>query len=59
VCSNSPKYTKDIYDEYVGPDFTFDEFKSIYDSCWNEEYGFLTIDITKKLTAVGIEKNSI
>jgi hypothetical protein len=49
VFKQSPKYTKDIYDEYVGSDFTLDEFKAICDSCWNEEYGFLTIDISKKL----------
>jgi len=40
---------KDIYDEYVGSDFTFDEFKAFCDSCWNEKYGFLTTDITKTL----------
>jgi len=41
------KYTRNIYDEYVGSDFTFDKFKAFCDSCWNEKYGFLTIDITK------------
>ena len=43
------KYMKDLYDEYVGSDFTFDEFKSICDSCWNENYGSLSIDIMKRL----------
>ena len=43
------KYLKDLYDEYVGSDFTFDEFKSICRSCWSENYGFLSIDITKNL----------
>ena len=48
VFRQSPKYTKDIYDEYIGSDFTFDEFKAICDSCWNEKYGFLSMDLTKK-----------
>ena len=43
------KYTRNIYDEYVGTDFIFDEFKAFCDSCWKEKYGFLTIDITKTL----------
>jgi hypothetical protein len=40
---------KELYDEYVGSDFTFDDFKVICNSCWNENYGFLSIDITKNL----------
>ena len=40
---------KDLYDVYVCSDFTFDEFKSICDSCWNENYGSLSIDIMKRL----------
>jgi hypothetical protein len=45
----SLKYTKDIYDEYAGSDFTFERFKEICNSCWKEDYGFLTIDTTKRL----------
>jgi hypothetical protein len=43
------KYTKDIYDEYVGSDFTFERFKEICNLSWNEDYGFLTIDTIKRL----------
>ena len=49
VFRQSPKYMKDIYDEYVGSDFTFNEFKAICDSCWGENYGFLSVDLTKKI----------
>ena len=43
----SSKYTKYIYDEFVGSDFTFERFKEIFNSCWSQDYGFLTIDTTK------------
>jgi len=43
------KYTRNIYGEYVGSDFTFERFKVICNSCWRKDYGFLTIDTTKKL----------
>ena len=52
------KYTRDIYDEYVGSDFTFDRFKEVCNSCWYEDYGFLTIDTTKKLNNVRYRKMS-
>ena len=42
-------YTEDIYDECVESDFTFKEFQAICDSCWKEDYGFLSIDLTKNL----------
>jgi hypothetical protein len=47
IVRHGPKYTKDIYDEYVGSDFTFERFKEICNLCWNEDYGFLTIDTIK------------
>ena len=40
---------RDIYNEYVGSDFTFERFKENCNSCLHEDYGFLTIDTTKKL----------
>jgi predicted GTPase len=49
IFRQNQKYTKDIYDEYVGSDFTFEKFKEICDLCWSEDYGFLTIDTTKIL----------
>jgi hypothetical protein len=48
IFRQSSKYIKDIYDEYVGSDFTFKRFEEICNSCWNRVYGFLTIDTTKK-----------
>jgi len=36
----SLKYTKDIYNEYIGSDFTFEEIKAICNSCWRANYGF-------------------
>jgi len=49
IFNQSLKYTKDIYDEYAGSDFTFKIFNEICKTCWSEDYGFLTIDTTKKL----------
>jgi hypothetical protein len=37
-----------IYDENVGGDFSFVEFSSICSDCWNQDYGFITIDLTRK-----------
>lgn len=48
VFRQGPRYMRDIYDEYVGTDFTYDQFKELCYSCWDEDFGFLTIDITKK-----------
>jgi hypothetical protein len=53
-----PKYIKEIYDGYVGSDFTFERFKEIYNLCWKEDYGFLTIDIKKKLDNSRYRKKS-
>jgi len=45
VFKQSSKYMRDIYDEYVGSDFTFERFKEICNSCWHKDYGFLMIQI--------------
>ena len=37
VFKQSSKHTKDIYDEHVGSDFTFEKFKEICNSCWSED----------------------
>ena len=39
-----------MYDEDLGTDFTFNEFKEICNSCWSKKYGYLTIDTTKTTT---------
>lgn len=38
-----------IYHEFVGCDMKLDEFKKLCQKCWNEPYGFITIDMTRKL----------
>ena len=35
---------KHIYNNHVGNDFTFQEFKNLCNECWREKYGFLVID---------------
>lgn len=35
---------KHVYNNHVGSDFTFKEFKNICNECWQEEYGFIVID---------------
>ena len=49
IFKQSSKYTRDIYDEYAGSDFTFERIKEIFNSCWSEDYDFITIDTTKML----------
>lgn len=41
-------YVKKIYDNFVGTDMKFDEFKVICDNCWKIDYGFLTINLSVK-----------
>lgn len=42
---------KHIYDNHVGADMTFNEFKTFCGQTWNDnEYGFVTIDKTKPMT---------
>ena len=33
-----------IFNNHVGNDFTFQEFKNLCNECWREKYGFLVID---------------
>jgi len=35
---------KHIYNNHVGSDLSFQQFKNICDYCWKDEYGFLVID---------------
>jgi hypothetical protein len=35
---------KHIFNNHVGSDFTFQEFKDLCNLCWQEKYGFLVID---------------
>lgn len=40
---------KHIYDDFVCGDVTFDELRTMCSECWDEDYGFMTIDMTRKL----------
>lgn len=57
IFKQSLRHTRDINDEYVGYDFTFEKFKEIFNSCWNEDYGFLTMDTTIKINDDRYRKN--
>jgi hypothetical protein len=37
-----------IYHEFVGGNMKFNDFKELCRKCWTEEFGFLTIDMTRK-----------
>lgn len=37
-----------VYQEHVGSDMSFQDFKEFCASCWNEDYGFVVIDKTRK-----------
>ena len=35
---------KHVYEDHVGTDMTFQEFKNVCTICWKAKYGFLVID---------------
>lgn len=39
---------KHVYNEFVGADMSFEEFQKLCKKCWNEDFGFITIDMTRK-----------
>jgi len=49
VFEQQPSYIKYIYDEFVGSDFTYNDFKKICENCWRQPHGFLFINRTKEL----------
>ena len=48
IFKQNEHYTKKIYENFVGSDMTFVEFKEICNECWKEDYGFLTINLISK-----------
>lgn len=48
VFSQNYHYTRKIYDDFVGSDMSLTKFLEICKECWKEDFGFLTIDLTKK-----------
>ena len=57
IFKQNEHYMKKIYDDFVGNDMTFDKFKEICSLCWNENYGFLTINLTSKVNDGKYMKN--
>lgn len=35
---------KHVYNNHIGNDFTFNEFKDLCNHCWADDYGFIVID---------------
>lgn len=48
---------KHIYQEHVGGDMSFDQFKLICSNCWNNKYDFLTIDKDSDINSGRYRKN--
>lgn len=42
-------YIKSIYDNIVGSDMTLNVFRTLCHRCWKRDYGFLTIDLSRKM----------
>ena len=38
-----------LYDEFISCDMTYDTFMKICRSCWKKDFGFITVDLTRKL----------
>ena len=48
IFKQNEHYTKKIYDNFVGSDMNFNQFKDICNDCWKENFGFLTINLLLK-----------
>lgn len=48
VFPQNKHYLKNIYNDYVGSDMSLTDFTNLCNSCWEANYGFLTINLTKK-----------
>lgn len=42
-------YTNKVYNDFVGSDMPFSKFQEICNLCWKEDFGFLSIDLTKRI----------
>lgn len=40
---------KHVYNEFVGGDMAYDKFKEVCSKCWQDDYGFIVIDMTRKV----------
>ncbi|GJQ87768.1 hypothetical protein Trydic_g14179 [Trypoxylus dichotomus] len=48
---------KHVYDDHVGTDMSFHEFKTICAECWKDKYGFLVIDKDRDINKGRYKKN--
>ena len=48
IFKQSKHYIKMIYDNFIGSDLKLEQFQTMCYQCWNDKYGFLTIDLTRK-----------
>ena len=49
VFKQNQHYTRMIYDNFIGSDMTLNDFKTMCDRCWERDYVFLSIDLTRKV----------
>jgi len=48
VFKQNKHYTKRIYDDFVGSDMSISDFEKMCKLCWDEPFGFISINMTKK-----------
>jgi len=48
---------RNVFDDHVGGDMTFEKFKEMCGECWREKFGFLTIDKESELNKGRYRKN--
>lgn len=58
IFKQNEHYMKMLYNNFIITDMTFEEFKTICVKCWTKDYGFLSIDLTRK-TIDGKFKNEL
>lgn len=49
IFKQNTHYMERIFKDFVGSDIQYNDFSKICKQCWHEDYGFLTIDLSKKL----------
>lgn len=49
IFKQNEHYKKMIYDNFIGSDMTLIDFKTLCKRCWERDYDFLSIDLTRKV----------
>lgn len=49
VFRQNKHYTKRIFEDIVGSDMSYEEFARLCKSCWDEPFGFISIDVNRKV----------